>query len=126
MRNLAKQFSSFAIVGAISTIAHYITLIMLVQLAGVSAVSASMLGYAIGAFVNYQLNYHFTFASRRNHREAIWRFLIIAASGFALNGFIMAFGINILRLHYLLAQIAATIMVLVWNFTANRFWTFTK
>jgi putative flippase GtrA len=126
MENLVRQFSMFSIMGGISTLAHYIVLILLVQLVGISSVLASMAGYAIGAVVNYRLNYSLTFVSQRDHREAFWRFLAIAASGFALNGAIMLFGINSLRLHYLLAQVAATIIVLILNFMANRFWTFAE
>ena len=114
------------LVGAVSTLVQYALLVILVQMGGVDPISASMIGYASGALVNYWLNYSLTFASRRAHRDTFWRFLLIALSGFALNGLIMSFGVNSLQWHYLFAQMGATAIALIWNYIANRFWTFTE
>jgi putative flippase GtrA len=70
------------------------------------------------------LNYHYTFTSNKRHRETMTKFLIVALVGMLFNGLIMSVCTEALQLHYLLAQLAATGLVLLWNFTANRFWTF--
>jgi len=36
----------------------------------------------------------------------------------------MAAGVNVFQLHYLLVQVIATGLVLLWNFAGNRSWTF--
>lgn len=118
------QFIQFAGVGVIGTVAHYVLLVMLVEVLGTNAVAASTAGATLGALVNYLLNRRYTFRSKKRHREALARFLIIAASGLALNASFMLILVEILSLYYLLAQVLSTGLVLVWNFVGNRFWTF--
>ena len=118
------QFIRFAGVGAIGTIAHYVTLIILVQCAGANPIGASTTGFVLGAFINYYLNYHYTFRSTRNHQEAMTKFFTVAVVGVFSNGAFMALATEILALPYLIAQVLATGMVLIWNFVANRLWTF--
>lgn len=121
---LVKQFMRFAGVGAIGTAGHYLTLVLLVEAAGVDAVPASLAGFVVGALINYHLNRVYTFRSDIAHRIALPKFLAIAAIGAVLNTLIMSLALNQLRLHYLLAQILATGIVLVWGFLGNRLWTF--
>lgn len=121
---LARQFACFAGVGAIGTGVHYVTLIALVQAGGARPLTASGAGFVLGAFTNYLLNYQLTFRSRKPHREAIAKFFAIALIGLGLNSMIFALAMESLGLHYLFAQVIATGLVLVWNFTANRHWTF--
>ncbi len=119
------RFIKFTGVGAIGTIAHYITLACLVQLiTNVNIVLASSVGALIGAVVNYLLNYRFTFESDKRHTEAFGKFFTIASLGFVLNGLFMALLTQNLDIYYLLAQIVTTGIVLIWNFLGNYYWTF--
>ena len=115
---------SFASVGAAWTAAHYVLLIVLVEQVGIDAVWASTGSFIVGAAVNYVLNYRFTFRSKQPHRETAYKFFVIAMIGMLLNGAIMHVAINYLNWHYLLSQIVATGLVFIWNFFANRHWTF--
>lgn len=126
MKTLATQFARFGAAGAVGTGAHYTLFLLLIRLAGVDPVAASAAGALLGAGVNYVLNYRYTFRSARRHREALPRFLAVAAAGLALNILLMWLLVDGLRVHYLAAQVAATAGVLVWNFLANRHWTFGK
>jgi putative flippase GtrA len=118
------QFIRFAAVGVIGTLGHYVVLVVLVHLVGSDPVLASAAGAAVGAILNYSLNYRFTFNSNEQHRIALPRFLIVMAVGFNLNLIIMYVGVDTLRIHYLVVQVFATGVVLLWNFTGNRLWTF--
>lgn len=119
-----RQFIGFAGVGIIGTAGHYATLIGLVQLAGLIPLLASTAGFVVGAVINYFLNYKFIFRSRKRHIEALSKFLVVATAGLALNATAVWFGIDIVNWNYLVAQLAATAIVLVWNFSVNRIWTF--
>ncbi|MEY4730666.1 MAG: hypothetical protein RL020_1824 [Pseudomonadota bacterium] len=121
-RSTAKQFVHYAGVGAIGTAGHYLLYIALVQ-AGLNIIAASAAGFVVGALINYWLNYHYTFNSDMPHRQAMTKFFFVALAGLALNTLIV-FVLNRMQWHYLLAQAAATIIVLLWNFAANRRWTF--
>lgn len=121
---LARQFLSFACVGAIGTTAHYAVLIALVHFADAMPVVASVFGFVTGALVNYILNYRFTFRANSPHPETAAKFFTVALVGIFLNTLIMAVLTEYLSLHYLPAQVAATGTVLLWNFACNRLWTF--
>jgi putative flippase GtrA len=118
------QFLMFAGIGAIGTVGHYTTLIVLVQFWMVDPVVASSFGFVVGAITNYILNYHFTFQSDKRHSEALTKFLIVATIGAGINGFIMYIGVENTDINYLIVQISATGIVLLWSFIVNKLWTF--
>jgi len=120
------QFLLYAGIGAIGTLGHYAILIVLVQFWAVDPVFASCIGFVVGAMINYILNYHFTFQSDKRHAEALTKFLIVATAGAVINGVIMYVGVENTHFNYLIVQIFATIVVLLWNFIVNKLWTFTR
>jgi len=121
---LASQFGRFLLVGGFCTALQYLILAALVQAAGVDPVVASSIGYLLSALANYDLNYRLTFRSRVPYLGGMLRFALVMTTGLVLNGAVMALGTKALALHYLVAQVAATIVVLFWNFFAHRRWTF--
>jgi putative flippase GtrA len=121
---LLKQFIKFSGVGIVGTAVQYLTLFVLVQLGGVYPVLASTAGFVLGAFVNYYLNYIYTFRSSKSHTDAMPKFFTVATVGLFLNAMIMEFFISFFGLPYIIAQLIATALVLLWNFAANRMWTF--
>lgn len=124
LAGLGRQFSLFTLVGAVGTAAHYLLLVILVEQMVVDPVLSSMAGALLGAGVNYVLNRRYTFRSDRRHREALPRFLAVAGTGFVLNAALMWLAVDLVGLHYLPAQLLATALVLLWNWLANRRWTF--
>ncbi len=124
MTEIFRQFARFTSVGCVSAIGHYGLLILLVQVAGIAAVPASAAGALLGAWINYSLNYRFTFRSTKKHSESVAKFAAVATVGLLLNTLFMWIGVDQLGIHYLVSQITTTILVLIWGFFANRFWTF--
>lgn len=124
LHHLLHRFTAFAGIGAIGTLCHFLVLTLCVDGLRLGPVAGSSLGAIAGALVNYWLNYHWNYRSRRRHRVALTRFLVVATIGFSLNALAMEALAVRLGLHYLLAQGLATAFVLVWNFSANHWWTF--
>jgi putative flippase GtrA len=114
----------YAGAGAIGTLAHYLTLTLLVELLGISPVLGTVVGAAVGALINYFLNYHFTFTSYASHARTLPRFLLVAGLGMGINAAGMWLGAEQLGINYLLAQIGCTGMVLATGFLLNKVWTF--
>jgi putative flippase GtrA len=114
----------FGLVGAVGTAAHYLTLIILVEAAGLPPVWATTLGFAVGAAVNYVLNHRFTFRSTKRHLDAGPKFFTIALATALLNGWLVYIGVQLLGLNYLLVQLVATSAVFLANFALNSLWTF--
>lgn len=124
MQDLVTKFIGFAGTGAIATAIQYAILIALRESMGVDAVYASACGYAIAAVANYLMKYHWVFDSDEHHHVAGPKYAVVSLSGLTLNTLLMYLGTQILDIYYLLAQVAVTGIVLIWNFTLNGIWTF--
>ncbi|MGH6812828.1 MAG: GtrA family protein [Methylocella sp.] len=124
MTFLFRQFSSFVVVGFIATGVHYALLIGLVEIAGISAVTAALIGYGAGGTVSYGLNRRHVFRSDLPHQATVSRFTIVAAAGFGLTYIFMSLFVHAAGIPYLLAQVATTGIVMFWSFTAHKIWTF--
>ena len=97
---------------------------VLVELADVGAGLAAAIGATCGALAAYAGNRRFTFASDAAHCRALPRFLLVAALAAITSAALVFAGTEWLGLHYLVPQVAATVLVLFAGFTANRRWTF--
>ena len=122
--SLPRQFLCFSGVGVIAAIAHFGVLVALVEFAGAAPVPAALAAFIAGGVTSYVLNRRFTFANNRSHQHAAPRFAIIAGGGFLLTGLAMHVLVVRLGVHYLVAQLVTTLVVLLWTFTLNRHWTF--
>jgi len=118
------QFIQFALVGCAAAVGHYGALIVLCEWAGVSPVPASGAGFVIGAAISYALNYQFVFRSDKDHMPTAAKFLTVAIVGLVLNSVFMMLLTEGAGIHYLPAQVTATILVMVWSYLGNRSWTF--
>jgi putative flippase GtrA len=121
---VARQFTLFALIGAVGTAGHYAILIFLVRHFGVDPVAASVAGFVAGALINYSLNYKLTFRSRAQHVRTLTKFLAVAVLGAILNMAVVWLGIEVAQLHYLVAQAIATGAILVLNFALSYLWAF--
>ena len=120
------RFLRFAVVGVVGTAAHYALLLTLVEGAGADPVAGSVAGFLLGALVNYTLNRRLVFRSDRAHVEALPRFLTVAGTGLCWNAALMYVSVDVLGVHYLVAQIVTTGLLLGWHYIGNALWTFRK
>lgn len=119
------QFLRYTLTGAVATSVHYALLLGLVELAQWPAGAAATTGALIGAVVAYLGNRRLAFgASTAPHRQAMPRFAAVALAGALLNGIIVGLAVG-LGCHYLLAQVAATLTVLLLTYHLNKTWSFT-
>ena len=122
---LASRFAAFTGVGAIGTVVHYLTLVLLVEAGGANAALAAAAGAALGAIVNYALNYRYTFRSDARHLDSMPKFAATAIAGMLLSGFIVHLSVR-WGAPYLAGQVLATGIVLLAGFASNQFWVFRK
>jgi putative flippase GtrA len=125
-RRLAGQFSRFALVGLVGTAVHYGVMAFMIELLGIPPLPSSASGFISSAIVSYVLNYRITFSSAMDHRRALPRFLAVGTIGLGLNSLLVGTLTGPAHLHWLVAQVIASIIVLCWNFAANRVWTFSS
>lgn len=122
MKSITKQFSRFFIVGAISALIQFSILISLVEFLFLNPIWASTFGYIVGALINYTLNHYFTFKSSLSHKKALIRFTVNSLFGLFLNFLLMK--IFLIYYAYIVSQVFASSVILVWNFLLHRYWTF--
>ncbi len=118
------QVLVFLLNGAVSTAIQFGVMISFVTFFGLSPVLASGAGYVIGALVNYWLNYNFAFESSAPHLIASYRFTLVACGGLLLNSGFMFVMLHAFSFNYLVAQVFATMAVVVWSFCLGKSWTF--
>jgi putative flippase GtrA len=124
MTPLWSSFVRFSLIGGVGTAAQYAILALMAGGLGVHAVLASQAGAAVGATVNYGLNRSFNYRSHTSHLCTGPRFALVVLAGLTLNGALMTGLVQGLSLHWLPSQVLTTVLVLLWNFGANHFWTF--
>ena len=118
-----RHFIRYSSVGAFATAVHYLVLVLCVELGGWPAFAASGVGAVVGAQVAYFGNRWLTFAHRGAMRTSWPRFQATALLGALLGMAVVALGVR-LGVHYLIAQMAATLAGLLLTFAINRLWTF--
>ncbi|WP_052378567.1 GtrA family protein [Polycyclovorans algicola] len=114
----------FLSVGVASTALHYALMTTAVELLGSPEIPAAAAGFLAGAALNYGLNRRLSFASKRPHRQGLPRFALMVALGVLLNSALLGLGLR-LGLHYLPAQMLATVAVMGFNFACMKYWIFT-
>lgn len=124
LHRLIRQFTAFFGGGLAAAVAHYGLLIALVERGGIDPVPATLAGYVAGGLLSYVLNRKHTYGSDRPHREATWRFALVAFVGFLVTWFLKHALTVWLGGPYLPAQVITTGVVMLWSFMAHKTWTF--
>ncbi|MFN5701603.1 MAG: GtrA family protein [Betaproteobacteria bacterium] len=119
-----RGLSRYALVGLVATAAHYALLVCLVEWVAAPPGPAAFMGAVLGAGVAYLGNRRYTFSNTdMPHGQTAPRFAAIAGVGAVGNAGVVAGGVA-LGLHYLLAQVLATAVVMLATYHLNRVWTF--
>ena len=118
-RTIASEFLRFAAVGVVATAIHYSILIFLVERMRAPLIPSTSTGFVAGAIVSFVLNRVITFRHQPSFARGLTKFVLIGFIGLGFNALIVA-GLTQIRLPYILAQMIATGLVLVWNFTVAR------
>ena len=95
---MLAQFVRYAAAGAAGTVIQYLLLMALVEGAAVRPVIASTCGAVAGAFVNYLLNYRYTFGSSRPHAVAFVKYFTVTVAGILLNAIVLVGATKLLGL----------------------------
>lgn len=120
---MSRRFLQYAAVGAVATAVHYAILVGTVEAGWLAPQRAAALGAWVGAQVAFAGNAAFTFRGAGATLGSWLRFQITALIGAALSFTLVAWGVRI-GLHYLLAQVVATLVTLGVTFEINRRWSF--
>lgn len=113
----------YATVGVVATAVHYAVLALAVEVLRWPAWVGSGVGAVVGAQVAYLGNLWLTFRGAASGWLPWLRFQATAAAGALAGMGVVALAVTA-GLHYLLAQVLATLLVMLMTYGINRNWSF--
>jgi putative flippase GtrA len=119
---LALQFLRYVAVGGVAFVVDFGLMVLLREQAGLHHLVAATISFLCGLVVNYLLALAWVFEHRTHEdrvREFIW-YGVIGVVGVGLNAAIIAFFADGLGLHYTLAKLIASAVILMFNFGTRR------
>lgn len=114
----------FGVVGVAATLVYAVVSALANEVFVITPVLASIIGQTASMGVSYFGHSLFSFRVKTNHHSYLWRFLIIAAVTFALNGAVTWLIANVLKLSPRVAIATVTVLIPIVNYICNRFWVF--
>jgi len=126
MKNTAKEFGRYLIVGGLAFVADFSSLFLLTEKAGLHYLWSATLAFLIGTMFNYVLSTRWVFSVRKvsNWLDEFALFAAIGVAGVLLNGGIIALLVEAAGMGYLIAKLVATGLVLFFNFGARKWLLF--
>lgn len=127
------RFIRFGAVGVSGTLVDFVILGLLKNLLGWPTLAANLVSYSCGIINNYLLTRYWVYPEARSNQSFVQllKFGLISLIGLGLNnGLVLALeepaGMLLANPQqgYLPAKLVATGVGLLWNFLANRLWTF--
>jgi putative flippase GtrA len=116
---IKRQFMRFAMVGVVGTIAHYSVLLVAVELLRLSPVIGAGAGFLTGLIASYVLNRAWTFDKRPEFKRGLLAYSVVCIIGFGINVSIVGLAVA-LGVHYMIGQVIATPIAMLWNFLGSR------
>ena len=127
-----RRFLKFGIVGVSGTIVDFTITWLFRDVVGLYDLVANAIGFTVAATTNYILNRIWTWRSQeKNVGVEYLKFFAVSLVGLGLNTLILSllkhlFAFDNADVNFWCAKVGATLVVMLWNFFANNFFTFRK
>ncbi len=129
---LDKVFLRYCAVGVLGTAIDLGVFAALVEISGIDPATSHLTyvfvtaGFTLAVINNFFLNKMWTFGltERKNTKKQFIKFVITAVIGLLISNAFMYVWISVLLIWHILAKLMTSAIVLVWNFFANKYWTF--
>ena len=118
-------FFKYSIVGCLGTAVDLASLYVFVDLLHIYLLISTAMSFMLAVINNFILNKYWTFQNKSsNIRNQFIKFLIVSTIGLVLTEGFMAFFVYGLKIWYISSKLITSVLVLMWNFLANKYWTF--
>lgn len=120
-----EEFFRYLLIGFVCAISDLFLLYVLVEYFHIWYLAAATISFVIITTTGFFGIKYYTFKNTdKNFHKQVVIFSIIACAGLVINTFFMYFLVSIAGLWYLVSNIITKIIVLIWNFLANKYITF--
>lgn len=120
---LEATFVRFVLVGGSGVFVNSAALLLFYQVAGLPLVVASVLAVELAVINGYVWNDRWTFGRRRPSFSRFMRFHLVSLGGLALTTGMLWALVRFAGVYYLAANGVGIGFATLWNFQANRLWT---
>lgn len=121
------QFIKFSVVGASNTVIDFGVYLLSTRVLGFYYLIGNVISFTVAGTWSYVINRKWTFrdTTTRVHTQYL-KFLIVSLVGLGLTSLLLYLFVHHLHLHDIVGKALAVAIVLIWNFSLNRLWTFRK
>lgn len=120
-----RQFVKFSLVGGVNTATSTAVYLSLTRLVDISPLVANALAFIVAVTISFIFNKRWTFRDvGRDHARQYSKFFFISGLGLGWSELIIWWLHHLLGWPDLVAFFTAVVVVVGWNFTLNRWWTF--
>ncbi|MDO8513835.1 MAG: GtrA family protein [bacterium] len=126
-QKLNSSFTRFIIVGVINNAIDFGLLNLLHLAFQLNLYWAINISFSASTINSYFLNRHWTYqykSNQKDHLKKISQFFFVSIVGLLMNNGIIYFVTNQTNLNYNYGKIIATVLVVLWNYSINKSWTF--
>jgi putative flippase GtrA len=125
MKNILQQLGWFVVIGCAAAATHWLAAVLCIALLEIRPSLANLLGWSIAVMVSFLGHYFLTFRhQQKSLLPAIRRFLLISASGFAVNELAFVYLLRVTSIPYYLLLAIILVAIAAFTFVFSRYWAF--
>ena len=120
-----SEFSRYSLVGLLCALLDIVFLYIFVEYLHFWYLLATTISFSSITYLGYFVQKKFTFRNKsKNHNKQFFLFSFVSITGLIANTILMYLFVSILGIWYILSNIITKIIILFWNFFANKYITF--
>lgn len=121
-KKLFLQMFKFLLVGGLAFVIDYVTLIICKEVFNIPVLISAAIAFTVSVVVNYILSVKWVFDvdKSKSEKKNFIIFIVFSIIGLGLTELIMWFGVDIVKISYLIVKIIATAIVMVFNFVTRK------
>jgi putative flippase GtrA len=122
MKKLISQMIKFGFVGILCFFIDYGIMVFLTEVFQINYLISSAISFTVSVTVNYILSVTMVFETDKNKNKVkeFIVFVLLSVVGLGVNQLVMWFAGEILGIFYMISKIAATAIVMVYNFITRK------
>ncbi len=127
LQSLADRFPQlaeifrFAFTGGICFVLEFLCLTLMVELLHLPVLIATGIAFLISVVANYVICIRWVFTGAQDGGAGVKAsFLLTSGIGLGLNELFMWLMTGVMSIHYMVAKIISTLLVMVWNYFTKR------
>ena len=122
MKKLLNQILKFGVVGGLAFIIDYGILIFLTEVFHINYLISTTISFIVSVIFNYIMSIFWVFYvdENKNRTTVFSVFIILSVIGLLLNDLFMWVFVDGMSIHYLIAKIIATLLVMIYNFITRK------